>query len=166
MTDIKSKEERSKNMAAVKGKNTKPEMIVRKYLFLKGMRYRIHVKSLPGNPDIVLPKYKTVVFINGCFWHGHDACKYNRLPKSNIDFWESKIKNNKIRDILNESKLKEQGWRVIRIWECEIRRVQDRNLSLERLYKQIVEPNTSYEVFDKPIQIAAEEIALYGEPHV
>ena len=159
-------EQRSKCMASIKGKDTKPEMIVRKYLFSKRLRYRIHVRSLPGNPDIVLPKYKTVVFINGCFWHGHDACKYNRLPKSNVDFWESKIKYNKARDILNESKLKEQGWRVIRIWECEIRRMQDRNLSLEKLYNQIVEPNTTYEGFDKPIQIAAEEGTLYGEPPV
>ena len=156
-------EQRSKCMASVKGKDTKPEMIVRKYLFSKGLRYRIHVSSLPGNPDILLPKYKTVVFINGCFWHGHDGCKYYRLPKSNVNFWETKIKNNKARDILNESKLKEQGWRIIKIWECEIRRAQDRNLSLERLYNQIVEPNTTYGSFDKPIQIAAEEKALYGE---
>ena len=138
-----SPEQRSKCMASVKAKDAKPEMIVRKYLFSKGLRYRIHVRSLPGNPDIVLPKYKTVVFINGCFWHGHDACKYNRLPKSNVDFWESKINYNKARDILNESKLKEQGWRIIRIWECEIRKVQDRNFSLERLYNQIVVPNTN-----------------------
>ena len=166
MADNITREQRSKCMASIKGKDTKPEMIVRKYLFSKGLRYRIHVSSLPGNPDIVLPKYKTVVFINGCLWHGHDGCKYYRLPKSNVYFWKTKIKNNKARDILNESKLKEQGWRIIRIWECEIRRVQDRNLSLERLYNQIVVPNTTYEGFNKPIQIAAEENALYGEPLV
>lgn len=166
MADIKSKEERGKNMAAIKGKDTKPEMIIRKYLFSNGLRFRVHVKKLAGSPDIVLPKYKTIIFVNGCFWHGHDGCKYSHLPKSNEFFWEQKIRRNKARDIANEYVLQTEGWRVIRIWECEIRRVQDRNLSLERLYKQIVEPNTTYEVFDKPIQIAAEEISLYGEPHV
>ena len=101
MADIKSKEERSKNMAAIKGKDTKPEMIVRKYLFSKGLRFRVHVKKLAGSPDIVLPKYKTGIFVNGCFWHGHDGCKYSHLPKSNEFFWEQKIRRNKARDIAN-----------------------------------------------------------------
>ena len=155
-------EQRSRCMSAVKGKDTKPEMIVRKYLFSKGLRYRLHVRKLPGNPDIVLPKYNTVVFINGCFWHGHKGCKYYRLPKSNVEFWESKIANNKNRDVLNEIKLKELGWRVIRIWECEIRRVQDRNQSLERLYNQIVKEPRRYDENEIPIQLAAEEENSYG----
>ena len=155
-------EQRHKCMAAIKGKDTKPEIIVRKYLFSKGLRFRLHVRSLPGNPDIVLPKYKTVVFINGCFWHGHEGCKYYRLPKSNVEFWESKITNNKNRDCQNEIKLEELGWRVIRIWECEIRRVQDRNQSLERLYNQIVKRPTRYDENEIPIQIAAEEENNYG----
>ena len=113
MADTMTHEERCKCMASIKWKDTKLEMIVRKYLFSKGLRYRIHVRSLPGNPDIVLPKYKTVVFIHGCFWHGHVGCKYYRLPKSNVNFWKTKIKNNKARDILNESKLKEQGWHLL-----------------------------------------------------
>ena len=163
MADTMTPEQRSRCMSAVKGKDTKPEMIVRKYLFSKGLRFRLHVRSLPGNPDIVLPKYKTVVFINGCFWHGHEGCKYYRLPKSNVEFWESKITNNKDRDVLNEIKLKELGWRVIRIWECEIRRVQDRNQSLERLYNQIVKRATRYDENEIPIQIAAEEEHGYGK---
>ena len=163
MTDTMTPEQRHRCMSAIKGKDTKPEMIVRRYLFSKGLRYRLHVKKLPGNPDLVLPKYKTVVFINGCFWHGHEGCKYYRLPKSNVEFWESKITNNKNRDILNEIKLKELGWRVVRIWECEIRRVQDRDQSLEKLYNQIVKRSLSYEENDIPIQIAAEEEKGYGK---
>ena len=162
MADTMTPEQRSRCMSAIKGKDTKPEMIVRKYLFSKGLRYRLHVRSLPGNPDIVLPRYKTVVFINGCFWHAHEGCKYYRLPKSNVEFWESKITNNKNRDVLNEIKLKELGWRVIRIWECEIRRVQDRSQSLERLYNQIVKRPKRYDGNEIPIQIAAEESMEYG----
>ena len=157
MADTMTPEQRSRCMSAIKGKDTKPEMIVRKYLFSKGLRYRLHVRSLPGNPDIVLPKYKTVIFINGCFWHGHEGCKYYRLPKSNVEFWKSKIINNKNRDVLNEIKLKVLGWRVIRIWECEIRRVQDRNKSLEKLYNVIIGEHLRYDNNDTPIQIAAEE---------
>ena len=162
MADTMTPEQRSRCMSAVKGKDTKPEMIVRKYLFSKGLRYRLHVRSLPGNPDIVLPKYKTVVFINGCFWHGHEGCKYYRLPKTNIDFWESKITNNKNRDCQNEIKLEELGWRVIRFWECEIKRVQDRNESLENLYNQILEKTSRYDDNETAIQIAAEESMEYG----
>ena len=163
MADTMTPEQRSRCMSAVKGKDTKPEMIVRKYLFSKGLRYRLHVRSLPGYPDIVLPKYKTVVFINGCFWHGHEGCKYYRLPKSNVEFWKSKITNNKNRDILNEVKLKELGWRVVRIWECEIRRIQDRYQSLEKLYNQILEKTSRYDDSEIPIQIAAEEGSEYGK---
>ena len=120
MAGTMTPEQRHKCMVAIKGKDTKLEMIVRKYLFSKGLRYRLHQKKLIGNPDIVLKKYNTVVFINGCFWHGHEVCKYFRLPKSNIEFWDTKIKNNKNRDIINEERLKEAGWKVIRIWECSI----------------------------------------------
>lgn len=115
MTDVLTSEQRSRCMAAVKGKDTKPEMIVRKYLFSRGLRFRVQVRKLPGTPDIVLPKYNTVIFVNGCFWHGHEGCKYFRLPKSNIEFWEQKIKNNVARDARNETELKALGWRVIRV---------------------------------------------------
>ena len=150
-------------MSAVKGKNTKPEMIVRKYLFSKGLRFRLHVRSLPGHPDIVLPKYKTVVFINGCFWHGHNGCKYSHLPKSNVEFWENKITANKSRDTANEIKLKQMGWRVIRVWECEIKRVQDRTDALDTLYKRItgIEPYSIARADD--VIIAAEDTIVYGE---
>ena len=96
-------------MAAIKGKDTKPEMIVRRYLFSRGLRFRVQVRKLPGNPDIVLPKYKTVIFVNGCFWHGHEGCKHFRLPKSNVDFWKNKIDNNIARDIRTEAELKSLG---------------------------------------------------------
>ena len=137
MADTMTPEQRSRCMSAVKGKDTKPEMIVRKYLFSKGLRFRLHVRSLPGNPDIVLPKYKTVVFINGCFWHGHEGCKYSHMPKSNVEFWENKIIANLSRDEANEIKLKQMGWQVIRVWECEIKKVQDRTKTLEKLYNRL-----------------------------
>ena len=156
-------EQRSRCMSAVKGKDTKPEMMVRKYLFSKGLRFRLHVRSLPGNPDIVLPKYKTVVFINGCFWHGHEGCKYSHLPKSNVEFWENKITANKSRDTANEIKLKQMGWSVIRVWECEIKRVQDRTDALDTLYKRItgIEPYSVARADD--VMIAAEDPIVYGE---
>ena len=163
MTDTLTPEQRHRCMSNIRGKDTKPEMIVRKYLFSKGLRYRIHVRSLPGNPDIVLPKYRTVIFINGCFWHGHEGCKYYRLPKSNVEFWEAKISRNKARDRENEIKLKELGWRVIRIWECEIRNVSSREKNLERLYKNVIISNAGgqYEA-EQDYVIAAENETYYN----
>ena len=111
MSDIFSSQKRSDIMSKISGKNTKPEILVRKFLFSKGFRYRINVKTLPGKPDIVLPKYKTVIFINGCFWHGHN-CKKGKLPSSNIDFWKEKISNNKSRDDKNSDLLVKLGWKV------------------------------------------------------
>ena len=107
-------------MSLIKNKNSKPELIVRKYLFSKGLRYLVHDKRLLGKPDIVLPKYKTVVFVNGCFWHGHEGCKLNRLPKKNLEYWQPKIEGNKARDELNFKSLKRIGWMVILVWECEL----------------------------------------------
>ena len=107
-------------MSQIKAKNTKPEEIVRRYLFRKGLRYRKNVSSLPGKPDIVLAKYKTVIFVNGCFWHKHN-CKRFVWPSSNTDYWTSKIESNVNRDIRNEQKLAELGWRVITIWECQLK---------------------------------------------
>ena len=108
MADVMTPEQRSRCMAAVKGKDTKPEMIVRKYLFSRGMRFRVQVRKLPGTPDIVLPKYKTVIFVNGCFWHGHEDCKYFRLPKSNVEFWKVKIKRNIELNTRNRTRVKAQ----------------------------------------------------------
>ncbi len=107
-------------MASIKGKNTKPEILVRKFLFAKGYRFRLHVCSLPGKPDIVLRKYKTVIMVNGCFWHGHENCSKFRLPKTNTVFWTEKIRRNRERDRREELLLRVLGWHVINIWECEL----------------------------------------------
>ena len=108
-------------MSCIKGKGTKPEEIVRKYLFSQGFRYRKNDKRLPGTPDIVLPKYKTVIFVNGCFWHGHKGCKYFVWPKNNAEFWKKKIEDNISRDQKSIELLEAQGWSVIIIWECELK---------------------------------------------
>ena len=112
---------RSYNMSCVKSKNTKPEIWVRKYLFACGFRYRINVKKLPGTPDIVLPKYKTAIFVNGCFWHGHKNCRYFVIPKTRTEWWLDKINRNIDRDQANILALKKSGWRVITIWECQLK---------------------------------------------
>ena len=154
-------EQRSRCMAAIKSKNTKPEMIVRKYLFSKGLRFRVHVKKLAGSPDIVLPKYKTVIFVNGCFWHGHDGCKYSHLPKSNEFFWSQKIRRNKARDIANDYVLQTLGWRVLRVWECDLRKHKEREKLLDSVYSKIISTDKRYKLKEKPINIAAEPINTY-----
>ncbi|WP_461641505.1 very short patch repair endonuclease [Labilibaculum euxinus] len=121
MTDTHSKETRSYNMSRIKGKNTKPELVVRRFLFANGFRYRLHAKNLPGKPDIVLPKYKTVIFVNGCFWHGHQNCKYFVPPKTRTEWWLQKITNTQNRDRQAQTELQSLGWRVITIWECELK---------------------------------------------
>ncbi|MDB5231059.1 MAG: vsr [Chitinophagaceae bacterium] len=133
MTDTFSKEERSRIMAKVKGSETKPEVAVRKYLFNRGYRYRKNVKKLPGSPDIVLKKYNTIIFIHGCFWHGHSGCKSSDLPKSQIEFWYKKITNNAARDLRNISFLKEKGWKVIVIWDCEIKKLLQSGILLKMI---------------------------------
>lgn len=119
--DVHSKETRSYNMSRIKSSSTKPEEIVCKYLFSKGFRYRKNDKRYPGKPDIVLPKYKTVIFINGCFWHGHKDCRYFVVPKTNTDFWLNKINHNIERDKKQINQLKAKGWNVIVVWECQLR---------------------------------------------
>jgi DNA mismatch endonuclease, patch repair protein len=121
MADVHDKKTRSYNMSRIKGKNTKPEMLVRKFLHANGFRYRLHVKDLPGKPDIVLPKYKTVVFVHGCFWHGHEHCKYFKVPKTRTDWWLNKINGNIANDVKSAKALKKLGWRVITIWECQLK---------------------------------------------
>ena len=120
MADVQSPTTRSYNMSRIRGKDTKPEEMVRKYLFSKGFRYRKNVTSLPGKPDIVLPKYKTCIFVNGCFWHGHEGCKYFIWPKNNAEFWKNKITGNVERDLYQRHTLQAMGWNVIVIWECDI----------------------------------------------
>lgn len=134
--DNRSKEARSRNMSNIPSKNTKPEETVRKYLFAQGVRYRKNVSKLPGKPDIVLPKYKTAVFVNGCFWHGHEGCKYFVPPKTNTEFWYAKFKYNQERDERNYQKLRDLGWRILIVWECEIRH-GDEDKRLERLVEEI-----------------------------
>lgn len=137
MADNHSKEIRSMNMSHIRSTNSKPEGIVRKYLFSKGLRYRKNVRTLPGKPDIVLPKYKTIVFVNGCFWHRHDCGRFV-MPSSNTEYWEKKINGNVERDKTNIALLEEQGWRVIVIWECQLKkRVQSETLS--KLFDNIVQ---------------------------
>lgn len=121
MADIVDQATRSRMMAAIKGTNTKPEILVRRALHAAGFRFRLHVKNLPGKPDIVLPKYRTAIFVHGCFWHGHD-CKNFRLPKTRTTFWRTKIRGNKKRDDEALELLKSSGWRVATIWECAISR--------------------------------------------
>jgi len=138
MADVHSKEVRSYNMSRIRNKNTKPEEIVRKYLFKKGFRYRKNSRKLPGCPDIVIQKYKTCVFVNGCFWHKHEGCKYFVWPKSNFEFWHKKIEENVKRDKLNYKQLKDLGWKVIVIWECELKK-DVRDYTLESVEKKIKE---------------------------
>ncbi len=172
MTDRMTPEQRHRCMAAIKGRNTKPELTVRKFLFAKGLRYRVNNRRLPGCPDIVLKKYKTVVFVDGCFWHGHEGCRFYRLPSTNPDFWRHKIAMNYARDYANNIELQLAGWRVIRIWECEIKTKSQREITLENLYRQIVgkpslpTPTTSTTPSPKPIPYSSEEnpISIAAEP--
>ena len=117
----KVSEQRSRNMSAIKSKNTKPEIAVRKVLHSMGYRFRLHSKNLPGSPDIVLPKSKTVIFVHGCFWHRHENCKYASTPKTRKEFWENKFKANINRDNLNQANLLLRGWKIIIIWECQLK---------------------------------------------
>lgn len=123
MADVHSPKIRSYNMSRIKGKNTKPELVVRKFLFVNGFRYRLNQKNLPGKPDIVLAKYKTAIFVNGCFWHGHKGCKYFVLPKTRTEWWLQKIKETQRRDKQAEIQLNVMGWRVITIWSCELKSI-------------------------------------------
>lgn len=127
MADVHSKETRSYNMSQIKGKNTKPEMLVRKFLHARGFRYKLHDKTLPGKPDIVLRKHKTVIFIHGCFWHGHKDCKYFVVPKTRTDWWLQKINGNITNDEKAIDALKKDGWKIITIWECDLKHEKLKN---------------------------------------
>ena len=120
-------------MSMIKGSNTKPELIVRRYLHSKGFRYTLNNKKLPGKPDIVLKKYSTAIFVHGCFWHGHKTCKYYKLPKTNTSFWEDKINKNVTRDMKKELELLSKGWNVITVWECEIKNQAFKKHVLEKI---------------------------------
>lgn len=135
--DNHSKEQRSYNMSKIRSTNSKPEETIRKFLFAKGLRYRKNDKRYIGKPDIVLPKYKTMIFVNGCFWHGHKNCKYFVMPKSNTSYWESKITRNIQRDEKVYRTLIELGWNIIVVWECELKK-KNRDKVLEDLYFRIL----------------------------
>ena len=136
MADVHTPEQRSYNMSRIRNKNTNPEERVRKYLFSQGFRYRKNDGRLPGKPDIVLPKYRTVIFVNGCFWHGHEDCRYFVWPQNNAEFWKNKISGNIHRDRRNRQLLAEQGWQVIDIWECELKKSKV-NETLSKLVQEL-----------------------------
>lgn len=136
MTDVVSSEIRSRMMSGIRGKNTRPEMLIRRLLHGRGFRYRLHDKNLPGKPDIVLPRYRAVILIHGCFWHGHD-CHLFKWPSSNVSFWDEKLTKNKSVDERSYHNLKVAGWRVLTIWECALKGKQ--RLSVEKIANDIVE---------------------------
>ncbi len=141
MTDKFTKQKRSEIMSKITSKDNKYEQIVRKWLFANGFRFRKNDKRFPGKPDIVLPKYRTVVFIHGCFWHGHEGCKYFSIPKTRTEFWTEKINANIKRDRINIAKLREMGWRIIIVWQCELRKNPQSRLQL--LLQEITDSKTN-----------------------
>ncbi|HCO27064.1 MAG: very short patch repair endonuclease [Gimesia sp.] len=145
MADRISPEHRSWNMSRIKNRDTKPELIVRSLLHRMGYRFRLHRKDLPGKPDIVLPKYKTVIFVHGCFWHRHKGCKYAYNPKSRVDFWKKKFASNVKRDITASKELESNGWKVIIIWECETSDID----ALARLLNESILHSMPYKQFHR-----------------
>ena len=164
MTDIQTPLQRHNTMSAIRGKNTKPEMIVRRGLWKRGFRYRLNYKRLPGHPDLVLRKYKTCIFINGCFWHGHEGCKYYTIPKTNTVFWVSKVKRNKERDERVKHELNAMGWNCITVWECELKSAK-REVTLQSLaftLNEIFLNNHKVKAYDEQVvetSLAAEEMS-------
>jgi len=136
MVDVHDQKTRSYNMSKIRGKNTEPEMIIRKYLHSKGLRFRLHVNILPGKPDLVFPKYKIAIQVQGCFWHKHKNCKYFVIPKTNTEWWMNKIHKNVNNDRKNKKKLTKLGWRVIEVWECELKS-NKKDKTLSNLFKNI-----------------------------
>ena len=137
MADRLNTHQRHYCMSLIRGKNTKPEILVRKGLHARGFRFRLHNKKLPGSPDIVLPKYGVAIMVNGCFWHGHKGCRYATKPKTNIEFWETKIARNQHRDEVTAAHLEALDWTVITVWECELRGKLQRNTRLDELANEI-----------------------------
>lgn len=156
-------------MSKIRSKNTKPELVLRKALFARGFRYRVNVPNLLGKPDIVLPKYQTVIFLHGCFWHRHEGCKYAYTPKTNTKFWIDKITSNAERDKVNLQKLTALGWSVITVWECEIRHTHKHNLTplIDRVEAEILENQPKkislkfYEQRENEVLMVAEDIVEY-----
>lgn len=139
--DVVDSATRSRMMAGIRSKDTKPEMAVRRYLHARGFRYRLHARDLPGSPDLVLPKYRAAILVHGCFWHRHSGCRFATTPTSNVERWDAKFQANIARDATKLASLEEAGWRVIVVWECELRR--DPTERLQRLAQEITEQNSS-----------------------
>ncbi len=139
MTDVVNQQTRSRMMAGIKGRDTKPEMAVRSYLHAAGLRFRLHDKRLPGRPDIVLPRHRTVVFVHGCFWHRHPGCRYATTPASRHEFWSTKFSANEERDRRDVAALEKLGWKVIKVWECETRSLE----SIDQLFWRVVTGDAS-----------------------
>jgi DNA mismatch endonuclease (patch repair protein) len=142
--DNKTAAERSRNMSKIRSVDTKPELVIRKRLFADGFRYRLHDKKLPGKPDIVLKKYRAAVFINGCFWHGHEGCKYSRIPETHADFWAEKIGRNKERDTKERQALADAGWRVLVIWTCALRNKAAVESTYDALKEWLTEDSSNF----------------------
>ena len=138
MADVHDKATRSYNMSQIRSRNTKPEMVVRKFLHAQGFRYKLHDKKLPGKPDIVLPKYKTVIFVHGCFWHGHKNCRYFVVPKTRTQWWLNKINSNKANDTKAVKALRKEGWRIINLWECGLKKVKMEN-TIDKVLQKLME---------------------------
>ena len=163
MTDFHTSPQRHDNMAAIHSKDTKPEMVVRRWLWGHGYRYRLNHPRLPGKPDIVMRKYRTCIFVNGCFWHGHEGCRYYTIPKTNTEFWDNKVKRNKGRDLKVQHKLAAMGWHSITIWECELKpgKREDTSKSLAyTLNKIFLQDRTikRYEIPEEEPMMAAEDL--------
>lgn len=138
MADIMTSAQRSERMSRIRSQDTKPEMLVRRFLHGQGFRFRLHARDLPGRPDLVLPKYGVVVFVEGCFWHGH-SCQKGRIPGTNSAFWHAKVTSNQARDKRNQRALRRDGWRVIRVWECQLAKSTTRDVTLARLALRILD---------------------------
>lgn len=171
MSDKMTPEQRHRCMSRVRSKDTKPELLVRKYLFSHGFRYRVCVKELPGKPDIVLSKYRTVIFVNGCFWHGH-GCGFYSFPKTNVGFWEDKIRRNRERDRKEEAALRRMGWHVIRIWECQLKpkvrmaTLESLAYTLNRIFLSGIGADVRVNMYEERMPetgMAAESVAEYGK---
>lgn len=164
--DKLTKEQRHRCMSAIRSKNTKPELLVRKFLFSRGFRYRLNHPRLPGHPDLVLRKYRTVIFVNGCFWHGHEGCRYYVLPKSNVNFWQAKVERNRARDAEERHKLTAMGWHCITVWECQLKpKVRQQTLEslVHTLYHIFLQNHARpYPTEEQQLQKVAEDEQHYG----
>lgn len=169
MMDKLTKEQRHRCMASIRGNNTKPEMLVRKFLFSRGFRYRINHPRLPGHPDIVMRKYRTVIFVNGCFWHGHEGCKYFVLPKTNSEFWKTKIERNQSRDIKEQKQLAAMGWHCITVWECQLKpalrkqTLEALELTLNRIFLKDNSIKNKRYLFPNEVSALAAEPSVYSD---